>query len=205
MSCSPVIPATNDLNSNIKRESGFLKSLNLNQCNTSFGSSAKSVSLSGKISLGPLGMAGGGSISGSANESSSSNSTVGCGAVNILMQNHIDCVNNVSCMLNTNNTNVTINITPINSIIFTGDNITCAGAFNMDIKSLTKVNCVAHINATMAGTLTAAVQTSVQNFTKQLAAINKGTPEYGPNGQGTQAINIINYIFLTTKIQQQCI
>ena len=190
--CPPEIKPSNSLSENIQNERGFLSSLGLNQCKTNQFASATSLTTS----------SGDGPFNVWANNSkkltnnTTDNSTVGCGALNLLMQNHIDTVNKVSCLIQENETEVSYDVSSINSITFLGnvymecDSSGVTGGLTINQTNVINMKIITSIGTTMSNKIKQAVSDGVSNFANDLK--NSGGTAYGPEGQGTQNINVIN-------------
>jgi hypothetical protein len=188
-SCPGTTPPSTAVADNIEKNKGIIDTLGINKCQTTASSSSSEFSFS---SGGMVGMLAGGA-QGGGRSSEEAKSTVGCGALNVLLQSHINTVNTVTCILNDNISSASTTTTAINTIDFAG-NITmnCGkGGFNLSQDSDVTMTIVNSINQTIMAKVTNAVQNGVAAFTAGVAAGGTG-PAYGPDGQGTQTIQTIN-------------
>lgn len=187
MSCPPVVPVSDNLFENLKQEQGILSQLNINRCQQSSSKYSSSYSTSGSTALFFQKSSGAGS------ESSSSESSVGCGPLNILMQNHMNAVNNVHCILQEQDQSISTNISTINTIEYDGNfTFNCPTGFNIIQGNDVQMKIITHIGSTAQAKIKTAVNNAIQNFTNDLKNLPGGETAYGPNGEGTTQINSIN-------------
>jgi len=181
--CPGITPPSADIGTNLAREKDFVKSLGVTKCKTASDKQSWSESSSGWLS-------GSSSASGAADP----RSTVGCAGLNLLMQNHINCTNAVTCILNTTTNDITTKVNPINSIDFVG-NITfnCGNqSFNISQTSSVNMKIITNIGTSAVQKISHAIQASIGALSNDLQNTNKGQPEYSKDGAGTKTVNTIN-------------
>lgn len=187
MSCPPIMPVSSNIGDNLNQENSLLNGLNINNCQESSAKNSSSYSNSGSTALFFQKSASSGS------ESASSQSSVGCGSLNLLMQNHMNAVNDVHCILQEQNQMVSTTVENINSIEFFGNvTLNCSGNFNISQHDTVNMTVVNHIGATAQAKIKESVQNAIQKFGNDLKNLGAGDTAYGPNGEGTTLINLIN-------------
>jgi hypothetical protein len=184
--CAGQPPVSLPFNSLVQKNASLLSNLNLNSCTTD------------DITTGPVSLAtsSGGFLTGSSGSNYSAgtgtdNSTANCSALNILLQNHDNLVQQLNCIISEDTTNATISITDKNIIQLniTGNLITeCP----IDQTVSGTIQMISNISPNCAINIQNAVQNQITNFTKDLTNMYKGQPSYSANGQGTKAVNGIN-------------
>jgi hypothetical protein len=176
----------------VQNNIGFLKSLGLNHCVTDSldTSQSESVSINAFIE------------SGSREQKSTyaHKATNGCSAISALLQTYNNTVSKVQCMIKESTVNESLSSSSVNSVLFKAGkdiNIDCPD-FTITQTIGSKIINITKIDEKTLSDITDSVQNSVNSFTDQLKNMYEGnSSNYGPDGQGTEAINNI----FSSKVQ----
>lgn len=162
-----------------------LSNLNIGHCQTDSNDVNDSFSNSGGSFLT-------GSYSSSESIATKYKSTVGCSAVNALLQSYNSAVENVKCIISQDTSNTTIDISNSNKVVINAPivDISCP-TFNINQQIGGNMNIIAKIDPQTTVSIQQAIADHIKSFTNTLQNMYSGQTSYGPDGQGTQSVNQI--------------
>lgn len=192
MSCPYNNSSSSDINKNIAQLGSIASQLNINKCMTNNVDSQTQSQYSGKAGGFSLDMLGGAGAEweGSSSSSYTDNSTVGCGALNLLLQTYQNTVNQVKCKLTSNTSDISTTTTASGNIIINVDNFIAGQNCPITSNVSLSANVITGITNSVANDIKSAIQNNLQNFTTALA--NTNPPYYSKSGAGATAINNVN-------------
>lgn len=187
--CPGTTPPSSVLADNIEKDKSLIGVLGINSCKTHAESHATDFAYSSGGMMGKIA----GGAEGRGHTEDAYKDTVGCGSLNVLLQNHIQTVNTVTCILTSVTSSESTTTSAVNSITFEGDvSIDCGkNGLNLNQSASVEMTVVNKIDQSVMEKIQTAVQSGVKAFTNGISEGATG-PAYGPDGQGTQTIKTIN-------------
>lgn len=160
-----------------------LNNMNLGHCKTDSDDTSNAFTSSGGGFLT-------GSWSDSVTDTDKYKSTVGCSAVNVLLQAYNSAVENVKCIISQDTSNETVNISNTNSVTFNAPiTLFSCPTLNINQNIGGNMNIIAKIDPQTTISIQQAIADHIHSFTNALTDMYSGQPSYGTDGQGTQNVN----------------
>ena len=184
--CAGQPPATLPFITLTQKYGTLLSNLNLNSCTTD---DITNPSIS--LSSGSSSWMSGTSTTSYQQGTGTDNLTANCAALNLLLQNHNNLVQQLNCIISEDSTNSTVSLVEGNIIqLEVTGNVSIQCPIQQTISG--NIQMISSISPNCEISIQNAVQNQITNFTKDLTNMYKGNPSYSANGQGTKAVNAIN-------------
>jgi hypothetical protein len=182
---------------NIKKGGSLLKTLNINHCVTdsTFTNASSQSSWSEKgFAITEVG-GGGEEASGESSSTFAARGTYtcGCSAVNAMLENYNNAVQDVKCIINQTSNSSDTSVTNANSLsVKLNDAQMDCTSFVVDQSISGKATFINQINDSAQTLIKNTIQDHINQFGAKLKNIYSNTPAYGPRGQGTANVGNLN-------------